>query len=104
MEVYFEFPPEVVKHTHADIPPPPATRNAPITTVTAASLLLYSHANGDSPGAIRHRHADVSSHFVLRLACCGRGSTISINDTDGSSSHGSGDGTHVGRRQDPGGV
>eukprot|EP00903_Cladosiphon_okamuranus_P013192 g12304.t1 len=40
----------------------------------ARALLLHGH--GNRPSEAKHRRADLASHFILRLACCGGSSRV----------------------------
>eukprot|EP00752_Nemacystus_decipiens_P007128 g6384.t1 len=40
-------------------------------TVAPDARLLLLHGHGDLPSEAKHRRADLASHFILRLACCG---------------------------------
>lgn len=44
-------------------------------TVPPDARLLLLHGHGDRPSEAKHRRADLASHFVLRLACCGGSSS-----------------------------
>lgn len=37
------------------------------------SIFLHGHADGGTGADAKHCRADVAGHFILRLACCGRG-------------------------------
>lgn len=37
----------------------------------ADARLLLLHGHGNKPSEAKSRHADIASHFVLKLACCG---------------------------------
>ncbi|CAM9689353.1 unnamed protein product, partial [Ectocarpus sp. 13 AM-2016] len=39
--------------------------------LTADAKLLFLHGHGDRPSEAKHRRADLASHFILKLACCG---------------------------------
>ncbi|CAM9595017.1 unnamed protein product [Ectocarpus sp. 12 AP-2014] len=39
--------------------------------LTADAKLLLLHGHGDRPSEAKHRRADLASHFILKLACCG---------------------------------
>lgn len=40
-------------------------------TAPPDARLLLLHGHGDRPSEAKHRRADLASHFILRLACCG---------------------------------
>ncbi|CAM9672129.1 unnamed protein product [Ectocarpus fasciculatus] len=39
--------------------------------LTADARLLLLHGHGDRPSEVKHHRADLASHFILKLACCG---------------------------------
>lgn len=47
-------------------------------TVPPDARVLLLHEHGDRPTEVKHRRADLASHFILRLACCG-GSSSRVN-------------------------